>query len=664
MEKHFSIWENFLKFSKIQNHEDMDPSDENLSMEQAFLRKLNDTIYQNLSKEDFGVKELSHEMNMSRSTLLRKVKKETHNSVNQYIRQLRLERAMEMLQDNVASVSEIAFQTGFGSPAYFNTCFHHYFGFPPGEVKKMKTLTSKQGIPETESNAKPNKKRSTGKNSFRWMIPVSVVLIVGITSIFFILPESLKTWFPGNSGAMGNKVKSIAVLPFKNLSEDKEFQYFADGVMEDILVNLSYVKDFKVVSRTSVETFRENAPPLPEISRKLNVDYILEGSVQSSDSQLRVRIQFIEARTDSHLFSETFDRDLSDIFSIQSEIARKISRELQATLSEEEIEHIEKMPTRNMEAYKQYLMGRYFWNKRDKASQLKSIACFENALAIDSTYTLAYAGLADAYFILTWWDWYPRQEGYLKAKKLALKALEMDRELAEAHATLGGIFCYGDWNWLEARKELERAIKINPNYVNGYQYYAEFLDIINDREGARKSIDKALELDPYAYMPNVISAICYSNEGKLDESIKARYNILEIYPDKFEIYYSLFQNYILKKDSLKALETFKKYWMKETPSEITVHEIENVYKKSGIRGLVEMCIESELGNPRPSPYVIAIRYAMLGEKEKTLTFLEKAMEERIPALPRINSNPLFDNLRSEPRFKRLIEEMGLTRFGK
>jgi len=322
-------------------------------------------------------------------------------------------------------------------------------------------------------------------------------LIGIIASVFAVLYFSN---IIGGSNQTKEVEKSIAVLPFRNLSNDTTQLYFSDGIVEAILDHLFKVGELKVISSTSTKRYRDTELSIKDIARELGVASILEGSVQKIGNSVRITAQLIEAKTDVHLWSETYDRDLSDIFSIQTEVAQNVAKELKATLTPEEKGQIKKNQTENPEAYNSYLQGRFFIQKRTNEGFRKSIEYFEKAVAEDQDYALAYAGLADAYFLLPWYSWIPKQEDYAKSKEYVNKALEIDKNLAEAHAVLGAIFTWNEWKWEEARKELQLAVELNPNFVNAHSYYAELFDILRENEEARKQINITLSIDPFFTM--------------------------------------------------------------------------------------------------------------------------------------------------------------------
>jgi TolB-like protein/tetratricopeptide (TPR) repeat protein len=488
-----------------------------------------------------------------------------------------------------------------------------------------------------------------GKNNKAKIIVGSVILLALIILGYFLIPK--------HSKPKEQLEKSIAVLPFTNLSNDPEQEYFSDGIVEAILDHLFKIGELKVTSGTSTKRYKKTELSVKEIGKELGVSSILEGSVQKIGNNVRITAQLIDARTDVHLWSETYDRNISDIFSIQSEVAQTVAKKLKATLTSKEKGQIEKNQTNNVEAYNLYLQGRFFWNMRTEEGVKKSIDYFEKAIAIDPDYTLAYTGLADTYFILTYYGWLSNPEGYIKAKKYALRAIEIDKNLAEAHAALGWLLCWSDWKWEEARKELKIAIELNPNYANAHQYYSELLDILGENKEAREQINMALELDPLSLAMNRNNEIYYYHEGKLKEALEACQRIIEIDPSPSEywFYYSI---YLRSGENVKAVEALQKALPGDT---LTIKE---VYNKSGINGVINWLIETELNKSKPSSLSLAGSYAWLGKKEEALNWLEKALKENISSFPNINNDLGWDNLRSEPRFKTIIKKMGLSEYAK
>jgi TolB-like protein len=516
------------------------------------------------------------------------------------------------------------------------------YDITPSGVRKTKSISHGQ-----------HKETVKHETSTTWKIVsyASIVIIIALLA-FNILSKK-------KSDDLGNLVKSIAVLPFVNLSNDPEQEYFSDGIVEAILNHLFKVGELKVISSTSTKRYRNTQLPLKQIADELGVSAILTGSVQKIGNNVRITTQLIDSRTDAHMWSEIYDKDLSDIFSIQTEVAQNVARELKATLTSEEKEQIEKNQTQNLEAYNLYLQGRFFWNKRTEEGLKKSIEYFEKAIALDEDYALAIAGLADAYNVQAFWGWSPAKEGYAKAKELAERAIEIDSKLAEAHATLGNILCYGEWNWQEAGKELLLAIELNPKYATAHQYYSELLDVIGQNEDARLQINLALELDPYNLLMHNISVQNYYHEGNLNKSLEECLEMQELDPNYSLAYLWSFNIYVRQREDIKAVEATAKH----------VYEVKDVYNKSRMNGLINWLIELNLKMKThffyvaDSTFYLAKWYAMLDRKEETIGWLEKSIENR-SKIAQINNDPDFDNLRSEPRFQKLIEKMGLSEYAK
>jgi TolB-like protein len=543
----------------------------------------------------------------------------------------------------------------------------HHKDFDPEQVKPVLVNLDiiikwylKYKEPSTDVKAKPaeeTRQEIKSTENIKKDITISRKRLAGILggSIGIIASVFAVLYFSNivGSGKQTKEIeKSIAVLPFRNLSNDSTQLYFSDGIVEAILNYLSKVGELKVISSTSTKRYRDTELSIKEIARELGVASILEGSVQKIGNNVRITAQLIEAKTDVHLWSEIYDKDLSDIFSIQSEVAQNVAKELKATLTSIEKEQINKYQTQNTEAYNLYLQGRFYWNKRTKEGQTKSIEYFEKSVIEDPHYALAYAGLADAYYILAWYGWLPKSEGYGKAKEFALRALEIDKNLAEAHTTLGALFCWNEWNWEESKKELVLALELNTNYANAHQCYSEYLDIIGQKEKARVQTNIALELDPFSQAMNIESALYYYNEDKLDESLEVCNRLKELYPDYVSVDWRYFYIYLRKGEELKAVETLQKIYSSD---KMTINEI---YLKSGIDGILNWVIDLQLKNPQS--FDLAKWYAILGKKDKALGWLEKALEERLSEIPRLNSDLDFEHLRSEPRFKAIIMKLGLS----
>jgi TolB-like protein/AraC-like DNA-binding protein len=640
---------------------------EPLSMDQAFIRKLTDIVLSNLQNENFGVNELAFEAGVSRFTVNRKLKSILKQDAGQFIRGVRLQRAMEMLEYNEGTVAEIAFRVGFSSPTYFNRCFHEQYGYPPGEVKKRRLKGADGNNPDQQNivsgtNYKPVLKKKTGSILKRRYFKIAIVTLLGILSGLLIIYffHILLSNNPDNSKLKENSEKSIAVLPFKNLSDNPENQYFADGMMDDILNHLYRIKELRVISRTTSEQFRGSKMSSPEIAKILHVNYVLEGSVLRDSNKVRVFVQLIDALRDQHLWSEKYDKEMTDIFTIQSDIAFQIADNLQTALSPEEIEHIEKIPTKNSEAYSLYLYGRFFWSKRTKPDLKLSEDYFKKSIAADTSFALAYAGLADAYFAQSCLACLPWSEGNIKAKEMALRALKFDANLAEGHAVYGMILTWFEWKFEEARKELELANKLNPKLVTAHMYYSELLDVLRESGKAHEEINAAIELDPFMFMLHVLSSRYYYNEGRYKESLDAL-NKAQDLNQSANLIWNYINLYLMNGEDVKAVEGIEKAWRNDSLRAEHANELIVVFNNSGIDGVNELRLDLAR-KFNESPYNIARIYALMGRNVETIDYLEKALKNPGSNFIQINNDPFFNNLQSEPRFRALLKKIGLPEY--
>ena len=508
-----------------------------------------------------------------------------------------------------------------------------------------------KGIVEKIHRKKPYVKVNSGTKNIIGVLLFLGLLVVGyytVPKLFSITKQS---------------EKSIAVLPFHNYSGDPDQEYMSDGLTDEIINHFYRIKSFdKVVSLSSVLTYKGTNKKIPRIADELKVSYILEGTYKRIGDRVRVNAQLVDPKSDRYLWQHEYDQPYNEIISIQADIALQIADQVKAFLTNSERQTIKKMPTVNPKAYNLYLQGRYLWTKRTKEGLLKSIDFFEKSVKEDPGYTLAYAGLADSYCILVFWDWYPREEGYSKAKDYALKAIKMDPDLAEAHAILGSVLLWGDWKWEEAGKELKLATELNPKCAIARQYYSEYLDITRNSKEAREQINIALELDPVSPAFKGTSALYYCNEGKFEESRDECIKTMEISPDYAKVYPLCFYSYLELGEDLKAVELFKQFLRLDTQTMKYANDLDEIFSKYRIGGVLNWIIQSELMKPEPSVINLAWTYSVLQKNEEAIKWLEIAYEKPPADLPRINNYIIFNNLRTDPRFQAIIKKMGLSEY--
>jgi len=455
--------------------------------------------------------------------------------------------------------------------------------------------------------------------------------------------------------------KSIAVLPFDNLSEEKGNAFFAEGVQDEILTRLAKVADLKVISRTSTQHFTSAPDNLPQIAKQLGVMNILEGSVQKANDQVRVNVQLINALTDAHLWAETYDRKLTDIFAVESEISKTIADTLQAKLTGSEKISIAKVPTANTEAYELYLKGRFFWNKRTGADLKRAIDYFNQAIAKDPNYALAYAGLADSYTLLSVFSAASPQDSIPQARVAAKKALELDNTLAEAHASSGRILSGYDYDFERAIAEFERAIQLNPNYATSYHW------ISNGPLTARGEFDRAItegkravELDPLSMIDNADLGQIYFYARRYDEAISQVGKAIEIDPHSYLAHYYLGQIYQLQGHLTEAIAEYQKaVELDDDPQALAF--LGQAQARIGQRDEAQEILSrmtEEAKSRYVSAYSFALTFIALGDKERAIDALERAYREGAANdIITIRVDPMLEDLRGQPRFEALAEKI-------
>ena len=423
--------------------------------------------------------------------------------------------------------------------------------------------------------------------------------------------------------------KSIAVLPFENRSEDKANAYFAEGVQDEILTRLSKIADLKVTSHTSTQHYKSAPKNLAEIAKQLGVAHILEGSVQKSGDAVRVNVQLIKAANDSQVWAETFDRKLTDIFSVESDVAKAIADQLRAHITRQEEQVIAAKPTKNIEAYDAYLRGRYFWNKRTSDGIKHAIEHFQQSIERDPDFALGHAGLADSYIALTFYNFAAPHETMPKAKESAIKALALDDTLAEAHASLAHILMNYDWNWSAAEKEFKRSIELTPDYATGHQWYAiHYLTATGRFEEAVQEMKKALELEPASLVMNTFMGATLYYAGRYDEAIDQCRRTIEMDPNFAVAHWHLGLAYEQKQVLDAATEEFKKAISLSGGSPLMKAALGRAYAKSQKKHEAnEMLNElNELSKQQyVSAYEVATIYVALGNNEQAFQLLEEGI---------------------------------------
>jgi serine/threonine-protein kinase len=482
-----------------------------------------------------------------------------------------------------------------------------------------------------------------------------LILIVAAAAVF-----GIRSYFHAQNTEVA--IESIAVIPFENQNKDPEAEWISDGLTESIINNLTQLPNLKVIARSSVFRYKGKQTDPIAVGKELGVRAVLTGRLMQRGETMLISVELIDIRDGKQLWGDQYERKLADMLSVQREIAREITNNLRPTLSGTEQSLMNKEYTANAEAYQLYLKGRFYWNKRTPADLQKSLPFFQQAIEKDPKYALAYTGLADAYTLIPVYTREPARDYMPKAKEAALKALALDDKLAEAHASLGQIIDYYDYDFVTAEKELRRAIDLNPNYATAHQWLAEYLSAMKRNEEAIAEIKRALDLDPLSVIMNRIYGDILVDGRRYDEAIAQYKKTLDLDPNFPTAHYFLGRAYEFKGMYDEAVAEYaKSQGVSILPPE-TIQKLKDVYARSGWQAYLQMSIDLLMRDSHRTlfpPFAIATFYARLGNYDEAMKALEQGYEEREFRMTLLSVSPEFDGLRSDPRFRELVRRMGL-----
>ncbi|WP_209329776.1 helix-turn-helix domain-containing protein [Lunatimonas salinarum] len=661
-----------------------------------FLSQATALVVERAADEQFGVSELAKAMNMSRSNLLRKVQAATGLSASLFIRKIRLEIAIDLLKEGNMTVSDVSYQVGFGSASYFIKCFREQYGFPPGEVGKQKKET-----PPEESKTVVQSKQD--RNSKTWIFGLLCVLVVVAIGYFF---------WPKTSSELSEEEKSIAVLPFKNESADSSNIYFVNGLMESTLNNLQKIKNLRVISRSSVEKYRNPNKSISEMAAELGVSYFVSGTGQKVGEQVLLSIQLIDAETERQIWAEQYNRQLADIFSIQNEIATQITDAIKVIVTPTELEQIEKRPTEILLAYDYYLQALEPYHSRTDEGLQKGIALFEKAIAEDPEFSLAYAHVAISYYLL---EMFRSEKQFTeKINSYADKALLFDSKSAES-LTAKAFYYIQSEEFSLARPYLEKALEYNPNSALVIQMLADFyfrlapdtekyleyalrgvklqvastdstaqsysyLQLSNALvtagfiDEALEYIDRSLALDPNNYYaPHLRSYILFARDNNKEKMLqrliqewKKDFTRLDILQDIGKFFY-------LDEEYDSAFVYYRQFVEARKASGLNIYQLENakialVYEKVGKKEEANRLFEEFVGFAEQDHSVyrnlaLATKFAMENNQDMALNHLEAFAEEDNHQFwfLYLKDEPVFEPIKNRPEFLKAIEKIE-TRF--
>ena len=466
--------------------------------------------------------------------------------------------------------------------------------------------------------------------------------------------------FMGSLGSSSGRIQSLAVLPLENLSGDPEQEYFAEGLTEALINTVAKIGALRVTSRTSAMRYRKTDKNVPQIARELNVDAIVEGTVLRSGDRVRISVQLIDAHADTHLWAESYDRDLRDILALHSEVARAIAREIRVKLTAVDQARFADARPVEPKAYEAYLKGRYYWNRRSGDGFGKAVQHFQQAIAKDATCALAHAGLADCHSLLGAWGRIPPEEGCRKAKELAIEALELDNSLAEAHASLAFATMWYDYDFLTAEQEFERSIELNPRYAMGHSWFGFYLAMMGRYEEAYTEITRALRIDPHSSAIHYAFGFLYWSWRRYDQAIEQYEKALALEPANAIAHGFLCLAYLSKSLYKPAIGAAQKSVQLSQGASSFVALVGEAYAAAGCREEAHKVLEQlqEVSKHQyVTPYLVARIYSALGDKDEAFRWLEVGYREHEALMVTLKTDPRMDELRSDRRFQNLMGRM-------
>jgi TolB-like protein/DNA-binding winged helix-turn-helix (wHTH) protein/Tfp pilus assembly protein PilF len=522
---------------------------------------------------------------------------------------------------------------------------------------------SEPAIEDSPATIEPDRVDFEGKPAARKRLPWR---LGGTTSTFALglVLVILLGWMLRLRSRPSIEIQSLAVLPLESLSSDASQEYFADGMTDELITDLAQISALRVISRTSVMPYKRARKPLAQIARELNVDAVVEGTVLRSGDRVRITAQLIEVSADKHIWSQSYESDLRDTLAVQNKVARAIADQIRINLTPQEQATLKNVKVVNPEAYESYLKGRYFWNKRTADGLKAAVAYFDQAIESDPNYARAYAGLADSYALMGDWQYgvLAPKEALPRAEAAAMKALELDSTLGEAHVSLAFTLDGFDWDWGSADREFKRALELSPGYATAHHWYAWHLALVGRNAEAIAEMKRAQKLDPLSLIISADLAELLVIAHSYDESIVESRKTIDMDPNFALSHNQLALAYIQKEMRSEAISELEKAVRLSGGSPICTANLARAYAASGrTNEALKLLGDLQKGsNPVYSRATeIAMVYAALGDKNQAMNWLEKGYEERFN--PGVLLRPGFNPLRSDPRFQDLLRRLGLNR---
>ena len=498
-----------------------------------------------------------------------------------------------------------------------------------------------------------------GTRFSRLAIGLIAIAVVGLVILAMLRPALFRQWLP--KGAGSGRISSLAVLPLRDLTGGNEQQYFVDGMTDALTTSLAQIRALKVISRTSAVEYAEVKKPRSEIARELAVDAIVEGSVAREGNRVRVTAQLIQAPGDTLVWAKSFERELVDILSLQTEIARTVAEQVEASLTADEKTRLTATRSVDAKAYEAYLLGRFLLDQGTEESLNRARDQFTKALEIQTDYAAAHAGLASYYAILPFYSAFSPAEVFPKARAAAQKSVEFDEGLAEAHASLAYIHAYYEWDWTAAEREFRRALELRPSYADAHFSYSRFLAAAGRMDEAVGEIRRAQDLDPRSLSLKANQALLSYFAGRYDDALKGLLDLRELDPSLSLVHWGIGLTYQQKGMETEAMESLVKATTLSKSLNLQAslaHAYGQFGKRAEARAILGRLQEGARRSYVPS-YYFALVHTALGEKDLAFESLERAYQERSTVLAYLRLDPRLARLRDDPRFANLVARLGL-----
>ncbi|MEY8021630.1 helix-turn-helix domain-containing protein [Muriicola sp. SD30] len=635
------------------------------SLRGTLVNNLTKEIESNLNNDQFGVDALAQAVGMSRSSLHRKLRKLLGISTSQFIREYRLKRALEILRDENVTASETAYRVGFNSPTYFNTCFHKFFGFTPGEVKS-KDNNEIEGLISYESNTNA---KSTTKKNLLWLIFLAPVFLMAL--FYFFSPDAIENIESKKEEFIIDE-KSIVVLPFKNWTGSPELEYISDGMTDAVISRLTKIDAIdKVIPFTSALHYKHTDKTIQEIAKELGVANLLQGNLQISGNLIKINLQLIHGRSNVHLWSEEYTKEWKsdEIFKIQSEVVEAIAKNLRATISENELAAIQKIPTKSKQAYSYFLQAEFQRNKANESTYKNAIKLYEKSIEIDSNFVEAYTSQARVWsFGGLVWGIFDERIAWENTKRLLEKALEIDPDNKEVEEELYSGYFYYDWNF-ELVEPYYQTILKDSYHDDTPSLVADYAIKTGRYLQAANAMDELLLIDPSFGVLFCFKAEAFLFLDRTDESFDLLESTNSLYDDNLWYlrasakHYFYLGEYEKSKNQLNEIVTkFPDYppilmWLNLVYAEMDGDQDE-VNKHLG-----ELFTKYNEGSSGSPAWFIALYYCTLNDYEHAFEWLQKSYERHEVEMTWLREEPLLAPLRNDPRYNDLYEKVGFSSIG-